>query len=106
MCGEGACMAKGVVHDKWGHVWQRGHAWQSRGMHSKEVLCGKGGMCVVKGGHAWQGMCMAGACVEGGHVWQGGMHALERATEAGGTHTTGMHSCSRCLWISSKVSMN
>ena len=31
--------------------------------------------------------------VFGWHVWQGGMHAGEMATEAGGTHPTGMHSC-------------
>ena len=28
-----------------------------------------------------------------GHSWQGGVHAGETATEAGGTHPTGMHSC-------------
>ena len=38
----------------------------------------------VHGGHAWQwgGVCL----VEG-------MHVGETATEAGGTHPTGMHSC-------------
>ena len=50
-----------------------------------------GGACVA-GGHAWQG-----ACVVGGHLWWGtcvvgGMHAGEMATEAGGMHSTGMHS--------------
>ena len=34
------------------------------------------------GGHAWQGVCVVG-----------GVHAGETATEAGGTHHTGMHSC-------------
>ena len=40
-------------------------------------------------GHAWRGVCMAGACVTGGHawqgwhVWQGGMHG-RRACVAGG----------------------
>ena len=58
-------------------------------------------MCVARG-HGWQGACMAegemhgrGACVcvcgGGGGV----MRAGETATEAGGTHPTGMHSCSR-----------
>ena len=33
----------------------------------------------------------------GGHVWRGGgVHAGETATEAGGTHPTGMHSCCFC----------
>ena len=32
---------------------------------------------------------MVGVCVEGG------MHAGETATEAGGTHPTGMYSCFR-----------
>ena len=40
------------------------------------------------GRHAWQGVCMTGgACVAGG------MHAGETATEVGGMHLTGMHSC-------------
>ena len=33
-------------------------------------------------GHVWQGCTWGGACVAG-----------ETATEAGGTHPTGMHSC-------------
>ena len=40
------------------------------------------GTCIA-GGHARQGACVVG----------GGMHAGEMATEAGGTHPTGMHSC-------------
>ena len=54
---------------------------------------------------AWQGTFMVGACmVEGGMRGGGGMHgsrcvcgrsvsAGEMATEAGGMHPTGMHSC-------------
>ena len=39
-------------------------------------------------------VCMAkGTCVAGGHAWQGAYMAGETATAAGGTHTTGMHSC-------------
>ena len=40
-----------------------------------------------------------------GCPWQGGMcgrvgmHAVEKATEAGGTHPTGMHSCSKGNYI-------
>ena len=48
-----------------------------------------------KGGHAWQGVCVAG-----GHTWQGVCMAGRRvcvagemAVAAGGTHPTGMHSC-------------
>ena len=41
----------------------------------------------VHGEGACMGVCMVGVCVEGG------MHAGETATEAGGTHPTGMHSC-------------
>ena len=52
------------VHDKGGHVWQRGYACQ--------------GVCVVKGncgmhdegggwGHAWQS---GGMCGKGGYAWQ------------------------------------
>ena len=59
------------------------------------------GACMVKGRCAWQrwGMGGKGGCVwQGGmhgrgHVWQGGrggMYAGETATEAGGTHSTGM----------------
>ena len=79
------------------------------------------GICLSTGGrrHAWQGSCMAGgmhhrgyawprglawqgggACMAWGHAWQGGMRvwrerdarAGEMATEAGGTHPTGMNS--------------
>ena len=67
---------------KGGRVWQRGvhggggHAWQ-------------GGM--LGRGHAWQrGAYMAkGACV----------HVGETATEAGSTHPTGMHSCSKVISV-------
>ena len=67
-------------------------------------------------GHVWQGVCRVGsihsrrACISGGLHGRGrgirgreGMHgkggmwgaymAGETATEAGGTHPTGMHSC-------------
>ena len=99
----GACMVG--VYGR-GHVWW-GHAWQG-------CMCGMGcawGVCMA-GGHAWCG-CMAGgmhgggmhgrgACVAGdvhgrGCVWQGVMQAGEMATEAGGTHPTGMHSCIEIL---------
>ena len=72
------------------------------------------GTCVAEG-HAWQGVCMVGACMPGGMhgrgcAWQRGVHgggicdrrhswlgvcgvAGEMATAVGGTHPTGMHSC-------------
>ena len=52
-------------------------------------VCPQGGVH-GRGGHAWQGTCMAG-----GHAWQGHAWQILRDTvRAGGTHTTGMHSCS------------
>ena len=92
------------------------------GMHGRGVAGAWQGACVA-GGHAWQGVCMAGdvqgMCGMGGHVWQGGMHgwvhawqgsmcgeegmcgrgvreacvAGEMAIAADGTLPTGMHSC-------------
>ena len=64
---------------------------------AKGVMHSKGRACVAKGKRAWQR--------RGGCAWQEGMHgrrdlhgngdvcAGETATEAGGTHPTGMHSC-------------
>ena len=37
------------------------------GMHGRDV-------CVVGGGHAWQGTCMVGACVVGGVHGREGMY--------------------------------
>ena len=48
---------------------------------------GGGGMFVCWGGRVWQGVCMAGR--RGGC----GVREAERATEASGTHPTGLHSC-------------
>ena len=49
---------------------------------------------------AGEGACLVGACMAGGHAWPGGVCgrggacvAGETATAAGGTHSTGMHSC-------------
>ena len=62
-------------------------------MHGKGA-CGmaKGGIH-GKGGHVWQG-----ACVAGEHAWQGSM-AGEMAPAADGTHPTGMHSCLKSLCL-------
>ena len=114
MCGSlGACVVAGgrawlPGGGAWvvvgGHAWlpgacvvARGHAW---------LL---GGACVVAGGHAW---LLGGLCGEGGMrgergacVAKGSMHGeggacvgydkIRRYDQcAGGTHSTGMHSCS------------
>ena len=62
----GACMVKGGMHGEGGHVWQRGgmcgkggmrgkggHAFQRGVCVVKGVCVAKGGVCVAKGGHAW-----------------------------------------------------
>ena len=71
-----------------------------------EVCEGKvfAGVCLTIGGHAWQGPFMArGGMHDRGHAWQGvcivvgGWACMsgETATEVGGKHPTGMHSCRR-----------
>ena len=47
------------------------------------------------GGTHGRGCVDGGTCMAGGRVWRGGggMHVGETATEAGGTHPTGMNSC-------------
>ena len=84
---EGVCMAGGAcmlgrVHGREG-VWQRG-AWQGSYVEGK----GHAGACMVVG------VCMVvGACVAGGMFGRVGVCTGEIATEAGGMHPTGMHSC-------------
>ena len=51
-------------------------------------------LCPQWGGRAWQGVCVAGGMHGGGHAWQGACMAGETTIEVGGTHATGMHSCS------------
>ena len=65
--GQGACVVKGGICgklQKGGGMYGEGEAYMARG-------------------HVWQVW----------HAWKGGMHAGEMATEAGGTLSTGMHSC-------------
>ena len=66
-------------------------------LHLSVILFTGGGMHGEGWRHAWQrgGACMlqGGVCGEGAYMAGGGMRAGERATEAGGTHPTGMHSC-------------
>ena len=62
------------------------------------------GLCVAKGGYAWQGgmrgsggACVGGACMAVGLCLAkegGACVARETATTADGTHPTGMYSCS------------
>ena len=63
-------------------------------MHSRKV-------CIAAGVHD-RTVCMAGVMLwegrgvhgrEGYVCMAGGMHAEQMATEAGGMHPTGMHSC-------------
>ena len=66
-------------------------------------VCGKGGVCMAKGGmrgeggHAWQGACVVKGGIHGKGGWmvkgEGECMAGETATAAGGTHPTGMHCC-------------
>ena len=60
-----------------------GHAWQGTCM---------AGACMV-GCVCGRGSCMAGACMAGAHAWQGGIHgrghACQGACMAGGVHGRG-----------------
>ena len=58
------------------------------GVHGKGGVHGEGG-CVVKRGYVWLG----GACMAGGGYGGRACVAGETAIAAGGTHSTGMHSC-------------
>ena len=68
VCGRGACMARGVCSGG-GSIYVVGCVCVAGGMH--------GGVCVWW----WE------------RVWQGDVCVGETATEAGGTHPIGMHSC-------------
>ena len=73
------------VHSGGGLCGEVGCVWQRGG------ICGKGA-CMAKGGmhgrgHVWWGHVCQGVCAGGG------MCAEEMATEVGGIHPTGMHSC-------------
>ena len=66
------------------------------GMHGNRGVCNKGDTCVAGDVHGGGGACVVKrVCVMGwGYAWQkAGMGAGETATEAGGMHPTGMHSC-------------
>ena len=64
-----------------------GEACMMGGIHGKGSICGSGGMR-GSGGHAWQGVCMVGACMaEGTWVAEGiggRRHAWKGACMAGG----------------------
>ena len=71
-------------------AWQRGCAWQRVAYVWERGTWQGARMARV---HAWQGACMAGSGCSRGACIAGGMCAGETATEAGGMHPTGMHSC-------------
>ena len=76
-CGKGECVEKGACMAKGGVRGKRGVCVVKGGMHGK-------------GGHAWQ----KGACV----VCTPPPLLRDTAGQcAGGTHPTGMHSCSQCF---------
>ena len=64
---EHSCGKVMFLHLSVNHSVHRGHAWQGVCVVG---ACLAGGMCGE--GHAWQGVCAAGwACMAGGHAWQG-----------------------------------
>ena len=71
-----------------GCVWQGGHAWHG-GMHGRGDMCGRGA-CMVRG-----------ACVAGGG--RATADTTGYGQWAGGTHPTGMHSCSVFISCVEKV---
>ena len=80
----GACVAGGMHVGDWGGACMaEGHA------------CLGGGVGGMHGwGHAWPGACVVGgACMVRGMHGGGACMAGETATAVGGTHPTGMHSC-------------
>ena len=72
-CGKGVCIAWVCV-------------WRGRDVHGR-------GTCVAEGVYGGEG-CWD-ACMAGGVEMGGGIRAGGAATEVGGTHPAGMHSC--CL---------
>ena len=105
-------LRKGNVFTHVCHSVHGGHTWPG-GMHGGGHVW-QGGMCGggMHGRGARQGACMVGVCMAGdvcgsgdvwkGHAW-GTCMAGETATTAGGTHPTGMHSCSisayKKIWL-------
>ena len=69
--------------------------------YRRNSSCGKvmiSQACIISSVHKGGGMHGGGACVVvgkawGGHAWQGVCMAGETVTTAEGTHPTGMHSC-------------
>ena len=89
---QGGEHGSGGVHGRGACVVRGGHVWQG--------VCVAGEACMA-GGHMWQGVCVVGSCMAGrhawqwGHAWRGGGEAcmaVETTTAADGTHPTGMHS--------------
>ena len=61
-----------------------GHVWQEASVVGV-VVCMAMGACMVGG--VWRGHALQGSMCGGGHA------CSKTATEGGGTHPTGMHSC-------------
>ena len=115
---EGNVLHLSVSHSvqRWGRAWGVGGVQGGEGMHGGSMAGGHtwwehgrdihgGGMAGgihgggMAGGHTWwghgRGAYMVGAW-QGAHMvgaWQEGMHLGDTASEAGGMHPTGMHSC-------------
>ena len=62
-------------------------------MHDEGGMPGEGRACVAKG-----------ACVARGHALQGARMAGGTVTAVDGTHSTGMHSCSKYPYLDKIVS--
>ena len=82
-CVAGGCAWQGVCMTGEGHAWQGEGAYVAGGLHGRGTCMA--GACMVGRGRAWLGACAwwgEGRCVAG-----------KTAIAAGGTHSTGMHSC-------------
>ena len=80
------------------------------GMHGKGDMCGEGGSCMVKAGHAWQGACVVkwGMHDKGGvsgkrvGVWQGGVHGEVGMHGKGGHAWQGEDRCGKRVCVCDK----
>ena len=81
---------------KGGHVWQREACMVKGGMCGEGGwgVCGKGGVCVAKGGmHGERGACVAKGGMHGMHTPPPPLLRDTAGQCVGGMHPTGMHSC-------------
>ena len=87
------CAWQGEHAWQWEHVWQGERAWQGGCVWQR-------GTCMI-GGHVWRGACMVGVCMIGGvHGRDTCVADTTRYSQwAGGTHPTGIHSCSSSIFL-------